>query len=85
MLTLMKQNRTTWFELIFVNNRKDRNIKVKTLVRRNDTVAIVNNFLKVSNSKRGTTKLVNFYALFLLIFILRFEQLLILNKLLLHE
>ena len=56
---VIHQDRTTGFQQVLVDKRHDRNITLPSTCSRNDSVIVVNDLLKRTDSHRGPSELVD--------------------------
>ena len=82
---MVKQDRAARLELILIDDRQDWNVKIDSLVRRDDSVAIIYDLLEVANRQRRASDSVDLQTLLFLVLILRLQKFLVLDELLLHE
>jgi len=81
---MFEQHRAARLKKVFVHNAKHGNIVLKTALRSNNCMLVIDDLFQIGNLERHATDLVNLKSFFFLLLVLRFESFLVLNEFLLH-
>jgi hypothetical protein len=82
---VVQKQAATGLEKVLVNEGENGHVKVKTLLRGDDGVLVIDNLLESTNDHRGVTHLLDLGSFLLLTLLLRLQEFLILDEFLLHE